>query len=162
MELRTLPPVAFVAGLGRMLAGHVHFDRQRHGEVLVMENGERHRVFREVRVGPAGAAGPESTVKLTLRFKFARFSPAVNERLSLIPIPVIIGMPGFRQKTWTHCEETGYSQGIYLFASARQAEAYRVSPVIRVLRRRTVEGSFTWELDPVEEGTAAQTSKGVV
>ena len=162
MDLRTLPPVAFMAGLGRMLAGRVQFDRQRYGEVLVMENGERHRVFREVRVDPVSVAGPESTVKLTLRFQFARFSQATNERLSLIPIPVIIGMPGFRQKTWTHCEETRYSQGIYLFASARQAEAYRHSPVIRVLRRRTVEGSFTRELDPVHEDTAARSTNGTV
>ena len=153
MNLRSLPPVAATVGLARMLAGRVHFDRQRIGRVLVVENGERQRIFREVRVDPGRKEPSDPPVTLTLRFRFARFSPATNRRLSLVPIPAIIGMPGFLRKTWTHCDETGYSQGIYLFRSAKQAETYRMSPVIRVLQRRTVDGSFTWQLDPVEEGT---------
>jgi hypothetical protein len=154
MELKTLPPVAAMSGLIRTLAGRVHFNRDRVGDELVMENGERHRVFREVRVDPHRMAPPESVVTLTLRFQFARFSQAANQRLSLLPIPVIIGMPGFLKKTWTWCDETGYSQGIYLFASAGQAEAYRRSPVIRVLKKRTVKGSYSWTLDSVREDSA--------
>ncbi len=154
MELKTLPPIAAMTGLARTLAGRVHFNRNRIGDELVMENGERHRVFREVRVDPGRRVLPESTVTLTLRFQFARFSQVTNQRLSLLPVPVIIGMPGFRQKTWTHCEETGYSQGIYVFASAGQAEAYRRSLLIRVLEKRTVKGSFSWKLDSVREDLA--------
>ena len=40
MDLHTLPPVAAMAGLVRMLTGRVHFDRDRIGDVLTMENGE--------------------------------------------------------------------------------------------------------------------------
>jgi hypothetical protein len=161
MKLRYSPPVAAAAGFIRILAGRVHFNRQRVGEVLIMENGERHRVFREVRVDPGFPVPPESTTTLTLRFQFARFSQVTNQRLSLLPAPVIIGMPGFLKKTWTWCEETGYSQGIYLFESVREAEAYRQSPVIRVLIKRTVKGSFSWTLDPVQENTAVQSADAV-
>ncbi len=156
MKLRCLPPVAAIAGLVRMCTGRVHFNRQRVGEVLVLGNGERHRVFREVRLDPGRPVPSGSTVRLTLRFRFARFSPATNRRLSLLPIPTIIGMPGFLQKTWTHCDETGYSRGIYLFESAAQAETYRQSPVITVLKKRTAQGTFSWQLDPGQEGPVAR------
>jgi hypothetical protein len=151
MNMLTFPPVAALTGIVRMLSGRVHFNRQRVGDELVMDNGERHRVFREVRVDTHRMVPPESVVTLTLRFQFARFSQAANERLSLLPIPAILGMPGFLQKTWTHCDETGYSQGIYQFESAVQAEAYHRSPLIRVLKKRTVQGSFSWQLVPGQE-----------
>lgn len=111
MILPYFPPVAAVAGPGRMLTGRVHFDRQRIGRVLVMENGENHRIFREVRLDPGPTVPSESTVRLTLRFQFAMFPAATSRRLSLPPIPATIGMPVFLPKTWTHCEVTGYRQG---------------------------------------------------
>jgi len=151
MDLRTLPPVAFMTGLGRMLAGRVRFNRQLVGEVLVEENGERHRVFREMQADPTRSLPVKTQVVLKLRFKFARFSPAVNRWLSLIPVPAIIGMPGFRQKTWTHCDETGCFQGIYRFEFVETAEAYRTSPVVRILEKRTAPGSM--DHDILEEDT---------
>jgi hypothetical protein len=57
-------------------------------------------------------------------------------------------MPGFRQKTWTFCGETGYSQGIYQFESMELAEGYRTSPVMRILEKRSVPGSTSHELLP--------------
>lgn len=142
MDLRYLPPVAAITGLGRVLTGRVSFNRQRVGEMLFEENGEQHRVFREVRVDSPRSMPVEAPVVLKLRFRFARFSPAINRWLSLLPVPAIIGMPGFKQKTWTYCDETGYSQGIYRFESVETAEAYRMSTVIRVLEKRIVPGSM--------------------
>jgi hypothetical protein len=132
--------------LWRLLSGRISFPKIRLGKVLTMEDGEKHTVFREVRVASTRSVPAGSLTVLRVRFRFARFSNAVNKRLSLIPIPVIIGMPGFRQKTWTFCEESGYSQGIYQFESADQAERYRVSPVMRILEKRSVPESTSHEL----------------
>ena len=111
-----------------------------------MEDGEAHAVFREVRVASSRSVPAESMTVLKVRFKFARYSAAVNKRLSLIPIPVIIGMVGFRQKTWTFSEESGYSQGIYQFESMEMAEGYVASPVMRILEKRSVPGSTSYEI----------------
>jgi len=145
---RYLPPVAIAVALGRLLAGRISFPKDPTGRLLTMEDGEEHTVFREVRVASSVPVPAESMNVLRVRFKFARFSPAANRRLSLVPIPVIIGMPGFRRKIWTFCDKSGYSQGIYQFESMETAEGYVRSPVMRILERRSVPGSFSHKIVP--------------
>ena len=145
---RYLPPTAVAVATWRLLSGRIIFPKDRLGRVLTMEDGEKHSVFREVRVLSSGVVPAASMTVLKVRFRFAKFTPAVNRFLSLIPIPVITGMPGFRQKIWTLCVESGYSQGIYQFESVQQAEDYRRSPVMRILEKRSVPGSISCEFFP--------------
>lgn len=144
--MRYLPPVTSAVFIGRLLTGRVAFPRGSVGKVLSMDNGEEHRIFREVKVTSSRSVPVESMTVLKVRFKFARFSPELNQRLSLIPVPAIAGMPGFRQKTWTFCEGNGYSQGIYQFESPEQAVDYINSLVMRVLERRSLPMSAVHEL----------------
>ena len=149
--VRYLPPVSIAVAIGRLLSGRIRFSGDRVGKTLTMENGEKHTVFREVLVASSGSVSSPSIpvssfTTLKVRFKFASFSPATNRLLSLIPVPIILGMPGFRQKTWTFCEESGYSQGIYQFESPEVAEGYRRSPVMRILEKRSVPGSMEHEI----------------
>lgn len=145
---RYLPPVAVTVAVWRLLSGRIRFPKDRVRKMLTMDDGQVHAVFREVRVDSSRSVPAESMMVLRVRFKFARFSPAANRRLSLIPIPVIIGMPGFRRKIWTFCEQNGYSQGIYQFESMEMAEEYRRSPVMRILEKRSVPGSTSHEFLP--------------
>ncbi|UCG39348.1 MAG: hypothetical protein JSV00_03720 [bacterium] len=144
--IRYLPPVAVAVSAWRLLRGRLSFPREKVGTILAMEDGEVHAVFREMRVAPARSAPRDSMAVLRVRFRFASFSPAANRLLSLIPIPVIAGMPGLRRQIWTFSRESGYSQGIYQFESADQAGRYRRSPVMRILQRRSVPGSTFHEL----------------
>ena len=143
---RYLPPVAATVALWRLLSGRVRFPKDSRGRTLTMEDGQKHIVFREMRVAPSRPGSEGSMTVLKVRFRFARFSPAVNRRLSLIPIPVIAGMPGLRRKIWTLCEESGVSQGLYQFESPSQAEGYLKSAVMRALERRSVPGSTSHEI----------------
>jgi len=142
---RYLPPVAIAVASWRLLSGRIRFIPERVGKFLTMEDGEVYSIFREVQVDSSMYVPGESMMVLKVRFKFARFSPMANRRFSLFPIPVIIGMPGFRRKVWTFCEESGYSQGIYQFESMEQAEKYSRSPVMKILEKRSVPGSTTQE-----------------
>ena len=150
---RYLPPVSIAVAIGRLFSGRIRFSGDRVGKTLTMENGEVHTVFREVLVAssvstPNSSMPDPSMTILKVRFQFARFSPAANRRLSLLPIPIILGMPGFRQKTWTFCEKSSYSMGIYQFESPETAEGYRRSPVMRILEKRSVPGSMEQEIMP--------------
>ena len=144
--VRYLPPVSVAVAIGRLLSGRIRFSADRVGQLLTMEDGEEHRVFREVRVASSAAVPDSSMTLLKVRFRFARFSPTVNRRLSLVPVPIILGMPGFRQKTWTFCEASGFSQGIYQFESPETADGYRLSFVMRILEKRSAPGSMTHEV----------------
>ena len=144
--VRYLPPVSVAVAIGRLLSGRIRFSADRVGQLLPMVDGEEHRVFREVRVASSAVVPDSSMTLLKVRFRFARFSPAVNRRLSLVPMPIILGMPGIRQKTWTFCETSGFSQGIYQFESHETAEGYQRSPIMRILEKRCVPGSMTQDI----------------
>jgi len=146
--VRYLPPVSVAVSIWRLLTGRISFPRNRVGQSITMKDGETHTVFREMQLASSTSIPADSLTVLKVRFQFSRYSPAANMRLSLIPIPVIAGMPGFRQKTWTFCEASGYSLGIYQFESEEQAEKYRNSLVMKVLERRSVPGSTSHELFP--------------
>jgi len=46
--VRYLPPVSVAVAIGRLLSGRIRFSADRVGQLLTMENGEVHTVFREV------------------------------------------------------------------------------------------------------------------
>jgi len=148
VRLSYLPPVSVAVSIWRLLTGRISFPRNRVGQGVTMEDGDAQTVFREVRVASSKSVPVESMTILKVRFKFARYSAAANRRLSLIPIPIIAGMPGFRQKIWSFSGESGFSQGIYQFELMSQAEEYRNSPVMSVLEKRSVKGSTSHELFP--------------
>ncbi len=143
-----LPPVAVAVAVGRLLSGRIRFPKDRVGKLLTMEDGEAHFVFSDVRFASSRSLPAESMTVLRVHSKFDRYPHAINRRLFLIPIPIITGMPGFRRKIWTFCEKSGYYQGIYQFESMELAEGYRRSLLMRVLEKRSVPGSTSFELLP--------------
>ena len=84
---RYLPPVSIAVAIGRLFSGRIRFSGGRVGKTLTMENGEVHTVFREVLVASSASVPSPSMTLLKVRFQFARFSPAANRRLSLLPVP---------------------------------------------------------------------------
>ena len=78
-----------------------------------------------------------------IRFRFKSFPQGLNRLLSLIPVPLIGGFPGFRQKIWMVDEDTGDWQGLYEWESAEAVESYRRSFVLGVMNRRAVPSSIS-------------------
>ena len=115
-----------------------------------MEDGRRFRVFRHLSHSgnEEREQGAPAPAILVVRFRFARLSQALNRLLSLIPVPLIGGYPGFRQKLWMVQEETGYWQGVYEWESTEAVEAYRRSFVLGVMNRRAEPGSVSHTVVP--------------
>jgi hypothetical protein len=145
-SIKYFPPVAVAVAVGRLLSGRIRFPKDRTGKLLTMENGEEYYVFDDVQVVSSRPQLAESMTVLRVRFKFDRYSDAVNRRLFQIFTPIITGMPGFQRKIWTFCEKSGDYQGIYQFESMELAERYRKSPIMWVLEKRSVPGSISYEL----------------
>jgi hypothetical protein len=83
-----------------------------------------------------------------VRFKFAKLSQKANRITSLIPIPLIVGFPGFRDKIWMVNEETGYWQGVYQWESEKAVEDYQKSFVLSIMNKRSIQESLSYTILP--------------
>lgn len=143
-RLRCLPPVCALVALSNVLLGRLEFERRYVGRGLVMEDGRRFRVFRHLTLRGSGAGSPNPPAVFVVRFRFARLSQDLNRWLSLIPVPLIAGCPGFRQKLWMADEQSGHWQGVYEWESAEAVREYRGSFVLRLMNRRAESESISY------------------
>lgn len=144
-RLRRSPPICLVVALVSFLTGRIRFPKRHLGEKLETDEGELFTIFRQMTTGDRPA---RSSALFLVRFDFARFSHETNRWLSLIPIPLIAGFPGFRDKIWSLNREAGSWLGLYQWESARAVEAYRGSFVLGVMNRRARPGTVTCEVVP--------------
>ena len=143
-NLTQLPPVLVVRACYFCLCGRIHFPKKRLGQVI--HGKENFIIFRHA-VLDSGANQPEKPgAILTVRFQFRRFSLKTNRKLSLIPIPFIIAQPGFRSKIWMSREKTGEFLGIYEWDTLQDAEKYRFSFPMKLMDKRAVPESLTYEI----------------
>ena len=140
-----LNPVSLLArAVGLWLHGRVHLLEDQVGSVV--RDGEDYLIFRQIVVDTIDAPGKKPEAILKIRFRFARGSARVNKKLSLIPIPFIIGVPGFRSKLWMLGQETGQFQGVYEWDTRVAAEAYMRSFAIRLMTRRAIPETLSHEI----------------
>ena len=111
--------------LTRLFSGRVHFPKEYVGKILLMKDGKKFQVIRDLKVDPKIKLEKSAAV-FKVRFKFSGLPLAVNKSLSMFPAPFLIAKPGFHEKIWMFNEE-GYFQGIYQFASIEDATAYPCS-----------------------------------
>ena len=141
-RLRRSPPVCALIAVGCFLTGRSRLSKRHLDKQIEIDGAGRFRIFRHLtRRTPAADAG----ALFVVRFKFARFSHRVNRWLSLIPVLLIAGFPGFRDKLWLVDEETGYWLGLYRFESVEAINAYRRSFVLGVMNRRALAGTVAYE-----------------
>ena len=140
--------VSLLKTLSYVATGRLHFARGRIGELLTIDDGQEYTVFRQVIVDPKRDLTKKPGAILIIRFNFAHGSPNQNKRLSLIPIPFIVGLPGFRSKIWAINKESGGFQGIYKWDTIQDAEAYKKSFAIKLMTKRAIPGSITFLIIP--------------
>jgi len=144
-RVRHFPLVCLVVAVVQTLLGRLRLHHQYVGRALEMDDGRRFRVFRHLSLRSNGGVAPAI---LVVRFKFKRFSQRVNQLLSLFPIPLTGGFPGFRHKLWMVDEETGDWQGVYEWESAEAVELDRRSFVLGVMNRRADPESISFTVVP--------------
>jgi hypothetical protein len=130
----------------RLLSRRIHFSKEYYGKILIMKDGKKFLVIRDLKVVPKQC--PEKSVAVfKVRFKFSGLPLAVNKRLSMIPAPFLMAKPGFLEKIWTISED-GYFQGIYQWDSTEIAETYPQSFIFNLMTKRSAEGTLSYERIP--------------
>ncbi len=89
---------------------------------------------------------PEARSIFIVRFRFKKFSHNTNIRLSRIPIRLIAGFPGFRDKLWMIDWKTDYWQGIYQWKNVEAIEKYKKSFVLGMMNKRAIDNSISYEI----------------
>jgi hypothetical protein len=135
---------AIVRSIGLIVRGRVKLRRSRLDEVLIMEDGERMRIFRQLRVRtePGERPGGEFRVRFT-----TKMHPRLNQAFSWLPIILFIGMPGLVDKTWVVDDENGTFGGIYHWRSEEDARRYSRSLALRFMLGRSVPGSVSYSVN---------------
>lgn len=116
------------------------------GHLVRMPDGQEFTIFRHVTLDKKDGTAADGMPVLVVRFRFARGSQRFNRWTSLLPIPLIVGFPGFREKLWMVDAETGYWQGVYQWESDAAAQEYMDSFVLSVVNRRAVPGTITCDV----------------
>lgn len=147
MSVDQLPPALLARATRFRLGGRVHFPKDRIGSV-VSDSDDDFVIFRTMVLDPVDGPPASPGVEFSVRFRFARLSDRANERLSLIPAPFIAAQPGFRSKSWMLGRTTGLFRGVYEWDSAQDAEAYWTSFPMRLMKRRAVPESLSYEITP--------------
>lgn len=131
------------------LAGRLHFPRGRVGDQWLDPDGRRFTVFREVTVDPGKGQPHKPGARFQVRFHVANMTARQNERFSVIPIPFIVGLRGFRSKLWMIDRATGDFQGVYLWDSIQAAERYAGSFAMRFMTGRALPGSVWYRITAI-------------
>ena len=146
--IRNKAVYSFLKTLSYVITGRLHFTKGRIGELVTMEDGQEYIVFRQVIVDSKRRQSAKPGAILRIRYNFAHGSPKQNKLLSLIPIPFIAGLPGFRSKTWALQKDSGGFQGIYEWDTIQDAETYKNSFAVKLMTKRAIPGSITFQIIP--------------
>ena len=147
-SIRRHPFICFLATLGNALRGRIHFSQEYIGKTLRMDDGQMFTIFRHVTLDVSKRNSEDTPAVFIVRFKFAKLSQKANRITSLIPIPLIVGFPGFRDKIWMVNEETGYWQGVYQWESEKAIEDYQQSFVLGIMNKRSIQESLSYTILP--------------
>jgi len=124
----------------------IRFENDAVGKLFCEFEEDDYEVFRKVILDPKGDQPKKPGAVFRVTFIFARFNIPTNKKLSLLPIPFIIGQPGFRSKTWMIGKKTGTFQGLYEWDTVESAKDYWNSFPMRLMKRRSVPKSLHYEI----------------
>lgn len=125
------------------LSGKIKFPKTLLNVNYKMEDKVTFRIFRQVIVK---YNDDTNTSIFKVRFKLANMSPKDNIHFSLIPIPLFVGLPGFKKKLWMINDTNGYFQGVYEWDSRKSAEMYSRSFAFKFMKRRSIPDSLFFEI----------------
>jgi hypothetical protein len=135
-KLRKIPLVCFSLSLVRLLIGNLKYSKHYLGNSVKMEDGREFVIFRHITTYPLIQSTTDCV--FIVSFKFARLSHKANKIVSIIPMLLITGFPGFISKCYAVNHNSGYWQGMYQWKSMKHLEEYKKSLVYKMMNKRAI------------------------
>ena len=127
-----------------LITSKLKFPPYYNNKVVRTNDGKEFKIFRHMHLKSSSQS--EAGSVFIVRFKFKKFSHSANIRLSRIPILLIAGFPGFRDKLWMIDWKTDYWQGIYQWENLESIESYKKSFVLGMMNKRAIDKSISYEI----------------
>ncbi|MCC5467339.1 YdhR family protein [Pelosinus baikalensis] len=137
---------SFIRTLGYLFTSTIRFPNNRKGDIFRSDDGVQFEIFRQVVIKPTKNQPKYPGALFRVRFRLAGMSPQKNIKFSILPIPFIIGLSGFRSKLWMVNKTSGEFQGVYEWDTKEHAELYARSFAMNFMRKRSVPGSVTYTI----------------
>ena len=146
-ETRKLNPVkSLFMTLINWIRLRIHFPKNYNGHIFKMKDGTEFEIFRHVIVGSKSLPKSEKGDIFIVRFKLSEMTVERNVKFSRFPIPMFIGLPGFRAKFWFLNRQTSYNQGIYQWETEQDAINYSKSFAVDFMTKRSEPNSISYEI----------------
>ena len=142
LKFRAIPPVCLMFSIIKLLFRRLKYSKEFVGKNITQENGEKYKIFRHIKT--SHYENKDGAI-LLVKFKFARLSHTMNKIISLLPMLLITGFPGFRAKMYAVNEKTGYWQGLYQWESIKALNQYKKSLILKAMTRRAINGSVEYD-----------------
>jgi len=143
-KFRKSPPVCLLTSLGRLFIGKLRVSQNYRGARIKMKDGQEFTIFRHITKLPDRKI--KHPVTFIVSFKFGRLSHNGNRLVSIIPMMLIIGFPGFQTKIYAVNKANGYWQGMYQWKSQMHLEAYLQSFIYKMMNRRALKETLSSEV----------------
>lgn len=137
---RKIPPVCLIISIVNLLTGRLRFPQKYIGSSVKMNNGEGYKIFRHVEKFSRNSDGSDCV--FIVSFKFRRLSHKTNRLVSILPMLIIAGYPGFVKKFYAVNPENGFWQGMYQWKSEKHLEEYKKSLVFNTMNKRALPESI--------------------
>lgn len=135
-RFRNIPPICLLVSLFRIINGKLRTSGKFLGRSITMEDGSEYNIFRQITNFPVHSS--ENDCVFVVRFKFRHLSHKANRIVSIIPMLLIAGHPGFVSKCYAMNEENGVWQGMYQWQSIKDLELYKKSFVFKMINKRAI------------------------
>ena len=127
-----------------LIISKLQFPSSHTNKILRTDDGKEFKIFRHMHLKSSSQS--EAGSIFIVRFKFKKFSHKTNTRLSKIPVLLIAGFPGLRDKLWMIDWKTDYWQGLYQWESVNAIKNYKKSFVLGMMNKRAINKSISYEI----------------
>ncbi len=140
------------------IAGRLHSPKDRIGKVFINPSGEEFIIFKQTILDPAPGLETEPEAMFRVQFRVPQIKPWRDRLIIGLKSPIFVALPGFRSKLWMVDEKNNTYQGVYEWATLRDAQAYVQSASMDFMTEVAVPGGISYEIIPggkiVQKGAA--------
>lgn len=97
-SIRKSPPICLGLSVFNLILGKLRLSKQFIGRTIKMQDGHEFTIFRHITIHPVQES--TSTTSFIVSFKFSRLSHKTNRIVSILPMLLITGFPGFDVKMY--------------------------------------------------------------